>query len=189
VRLRFVAEDAGLGSVVEAAIDDFSVFELLCNGSATPYCFGDGGGSACPCANPGAAGVGCANSTGQGGGIAGSGNPQVSNDSFVLTTSGTPATSTVIFFQGTNQDNGGAGIVLYDGLRCVSGSVIRLGVKPSVGGSASYPQAGDLSISVKGLIPPAGATRHYQAHYRDPATFCTSATSNFTNGVTAVWAP
>jgi hypothetical protein len=95
----------------------------------------------------------------------------------------------VIFFQGLNQDNGGSGIALFDGLRCVSGSVIRLGVKSSVGGSASYPQAGDLSISVKGLVPPAGGTRHYQAHYRDSATFCTSATSNFTNGVTAVWAP
>lgn len=189
VRVRFIADDAGSGSIIEAAVDDFRISTVLCASSLTPYCFGDGSGTACPCANNGAAGAGCANSTGSGGTLSGTGTASVATDSVVITTSGTPGTATVVFFQGVNQDNGGAGIALFDGLRCTSGTIVRLGVKASVGGSASYPQAGDPSISVRGLIPAAGATRYYQAQYRDNSAFCTTATSNFTNGVAIQWAP
>jgi hypothetical protein len=189
VRVRFIADDAGSGSIIEAAIDDFRISTLLCASKLTPYCFGDGSGTACPCANNGAAGAGCANSTGSGGTLSGTGTASVASDSVVITTSGTPGTATVVFFQGVNQDNGGAGIALFDGLRCTSGTIVRLGVKASIGGSASYPQAGDQSISVRGLIPAAGATRYYQAQYRDSAAFCTTATSNFTNGLAIPWAP
>jgi|694.fasta_scaffold00860_6 hypothetical protein len=189
VRVRFIADDAGSGSVVEAAVDDFRIESLVCASQLTPYCFGDGSGTACPCANLGGPGSGCANSTGVGGSLSGTGTASVAGDSVVITTSGTPGTATVVFFQGVNQDNGGAGIALFDGLRCTSGTIVRLGVKASVGGTASYPQAGDQSISVRGLIPAAGATRYYQAQYRDNSSFCTSATSNFTNGLTIPWAP
>lgn len=190
VRVRFIADDAGSGSVVEAAVDDFRISSLVCaNTSITPYCFGDNSGTACPCANSGAAGAGCANSTGSGGTLSGTGTASVAADSVVITTGGTPGTATVVFFQGVNQDNGGAGIALFDGLRCTSGTIVRLGVKASVAGSASYPQAGDQSISVRGLIPSAGATRYYQAQYRDNSAFCTTATSNFTNGLTIQWVP
>ena len=189
VRVRFIADDAGSGSVIEAAIDDFRISSLVCASSLTAYCFGDGSGTACPCANTGGPGAGCANSTGSGGTLSGTGTASVAGDSVVITTSGTPGTATVVFFQGVNQDNGGAGIALFDGLRCTSGTIVRLGVKASVGGSASYPQAGDQSISVRGLIPAAGATRYYQAQYRDNSAFCTTATSNFTNGLSIQWAP
>jgi hypothetical protein len=46
----------------------------------TPYCFGDGSGTACPCANPGAGGEGCANSGGAGGRLAASGSASVAAD-------------------------------------------------------------------------------------------------------------
>jgi hypothetical protein len=67
--------------------------------------------------------------------------------------------------------------------------VIRLGTKTASGGVASYPTGGDLSVSVRGLIPPAGGVRFYQAWYRNAATFCTTATFNLTNGLATTWGP
>jgi len=36
VKVRFIAEDAGTGSVVDALVDDFAITEILCEGSACP---------------------------------------------------------------------------------------------------------------------------------------------------------
>lgn len=157
----------------------------------TPFCFGDGTGAACPCGNasPVGAEAGCLNSLGSGATLVGSGSSRVASDSVVLAASAMPATTSVLFFQGTGQLGGGTGIAFGDGLRCVDGAVIRLGTKTASGGSAAYPGAGDPSISVRGLVPPAGGVRHYQAWYRNAAPFCTVATFNLTNGVTVTWAP
>ncbi len=46
-----------------------------------------------------------------------------------------------------------------------------------------------MPIPVRCAVLVAGATRHYQATYRNSATFCTSATFNVTNGVRALWDP
>jgi hypothetical protein len=61
-----------------------------CEPSSKPFCEGDGpsnGGANCPCSINVPIGqiAGCMNSTGQGGTMIGSGNPSVSNDTFVLT--------------------------------------------------------------------------------------------------------
>ena len=154
------------------------------------YCAGDGSATACPCANLGADGRGCANSAPTFGGLlSASGLASVSQDGVVLTASGLPQTSTVIFLQGTVAANGGLGVALGDGLRCVAGSLIRLGVKSAVGGSVSYPQPGDASVSVRGMLPPGGGTWYYQGYYRDPAAFCTGDTFNWTNGLAGAWLP
>jgi hypothetical protein len=153
------------------------------------YCFGDGSGTACPCSNVGPTGSGCANSTGNSGHLVASGVAYLPADSVVLSSSGTGAHVTALFFQGSLQDNGGAGTVVADGLRCVAGSVKRLGTKTSSGGASSYPQAGDTPISIKGAVPASGGTFYYQTWYRDPAAFCTSDTSNWTNAVKIVWIP
>lgn len=42
VRIRFVAEDVGVGSIVEAAVDDFEIVRVLCDGAVAR------GGAGCP---------------------------------------------------------------------------------------------------------------------------------------------
>jgi DNA-binding beta-propeller fold protein YncE len=155
----------------------------------TPFCFGDGSGTPCPCGNASAPGAneGCLNSFAQGGKLAASGSTSLAADTLVLAGSQMPDSS-ALYFQGTQRALLGAGTAFGDGLRCASGSVVRLGTKGNVGGASQYPAAGDPSVSVRGLVTAPG-TRHYQVWYRNAAAFCTSDTFNLTNGWTAVWAP
>ena len=186
MRVRFTVNDGGTASTVEGAIDAFAASRVLCSSTAGSFCRGDGGGAACPCDNVGTSGRGCANSVwSQGGGLAATGTPSVSGDTIVLGANAMTG-ATCVFFQGTAEM---APVAVDDGLGCVTGSVVRLGTKPVSTNSSSYPQSGDLSVSVRGAIPPAGATRYYQCFYRNAATFCTPATSNRTNGVVLVWQP
>ena len=158
--------------------------------AGTPFCFGDGSATPCPCSNPGLAGHGCGNSVVHDGALlAASGVASVANDTLVLLGSGM-WNGTCLYVQATQQDNAGLGTLLGDGLRCVNGSVIRLGVKTNALGASKYPLAGDPPISVRGQIPLAGATRYYQVWYRNPVpTFCTGAMFNLTNGYAVTWAP
>ncbi|MBL8859416.1 MAG: hypothetical protein JNL28_12970 [Planctomycetes bacterium] len=159
------------------------------------YCFGDGSGSVlCPC-DPGQAGnigEGCAHSAGGGGGkLQATGIASVSNDSLVLHATNMPATTALLFFQGTLRQNSGNGSTFGDGLLCVSGVITRLGVKFASGGAADYGAGvgADPLISVQGLVPVNGAVRRYQAWYRDAAAFCTPSTFNLTGGLELTWVP
>jgi probable HAF family extracellular repeat protein len=155
----------------------------------TPYCFGDGSGTACPCGNNGATGHGCANSVDSAGGaLTSEGVASVANDSLKLIgTHMHPGSS--VFFQGTAPTS----IAVYDGIRCAGGALIRLGIETNdVAGSSCYPKpdSSDVPVSIRGAIPTAGATRYYQVWYRDndPA-FCTADTSNFSSGYSLTWTP
>jgi len=158
--------------------------------TGTPYCFGDGSGAACPCANTSVAGanVGCLNSLGLGGKIVGTGLASVSADTLRLDAINMP-NSSCLYFQGTAQQTGGAGFVFGDGLRCAAGTILRLGTKSNVLGASHYPDIGDASIAVRGLVPSIGGTRYYQVWYRNAANFCTSATFNLSNGWAVPWVP
>ncbi|MCY2959751.1 MAG: hypothetical protein NTY35_06260 [Planctomycetota bacterium] len=159
---------------------------------ATAYCFGDGTGTACPCAGTGGAGAGCPNSSNPNGARIAmkiGGSACVSLDSVTLEVTSAPATVSALFFQGTSQFNGGAGTAFGDGLRCLGGSIVRLGTKITSGGVATYPGAGDASVSVRGLVPASGGTRVYQVWYRNAADFCTPSTFNLTNGLEIPWLP
>jgi hypothetical protein len=152
------------------------------------YCFGDLFGGPCPCGNFSAlsAGEGCANSLGFGAFLTWSGSARINGDTFALRGSQMP-NSTCLYFQGTTQTAAGVGTAFGDGLRCASGTVVRLGTKTNVSGTSQYPVLGDLSISVKGGVSTPGSTRTYQVWYRNAAVFCTTSTFNLSNALQVTW--
>jgi len=165
---------------------------VRCAETGAPYCAGDGSATACPCGNAGTTGRGCNNSVSTGGGwLAARGDATVSADRLVLYATGLLPSATTIFLQGDLRTNGGLGTVLGDGLSCAGGNLVRLGVRTASAGNASWGAGvpGAVPISVGGAIPAGGGRRHYQAHYRDAASFCSAQTFNLTNGVTVVWSP
>jgi hypothetical protein len=151
----------------------------------TPFCFGDGNPN-CPCNNDSLPGAqqGCLNSTGVGGKLLGTGQTNVSADALVLHASNMVQGSCV-FLQGTGLAQAPFG----DGLRCTGGQLKRLATKPVVGGMASFPQAGDPSISVKGAVPATGGVRNYQVYYRNPNGSPCGTFYNITSGVSVIWQP
>ena len=158
--------------------------------TGTAYCAGDGGGAQCPCANssPAVERAGCRNSLGLAASLRANGVAEIAHDSLSLRAHNCPPTSTALFFQGTSRTASGAGAVFGDGLRCASGTVVRLGVKTNdASGSSMYPGAGDASVSIRGMIPSA-VVRDYQLWYRNAAAFCTAATFNLSNGWEIAWA-
>jgi hypothetical protein len=177
---------------------DASVGVFLCDdlsitfGPSTPpalYCFGDGSGVTCPCANNSPAGgqAGCLSSLGVGARLGASGIASIASDSLVLSGSHMPS-APILYFQGTLRANGGNGLAFGDGLRCAAGTIVRLKSMMNVSGMSQYPGPGDASVSVRGLVTAPGV-RTYQAWYRNAAAFCTSATYNLTNGVELGWVP
>ena len=180
---RFWSRNYVTASVRPALIVDYTP-----PGQPTAFCFGDGTGTACPCANSGATGRGCANSVDPNGGfLTATGTASVSLDTFVLQGSGMPNGS-ALYFQGTNAVNGGSGVIFGDGLRCAGGTVVRLAVKTNLSGASAYPSLVDFPISVKaGTV--AGQVARYQCWYRDSATFCSASLFNLTNGVQVTWIP
>lgn len=168
------------------------VITLMENGplDQTTFCYGTA--SACPCGNSGDAGHGCENSNATGGALVlPQGVASVGNDSLALNVTGLPASTTLVFMQSATQAGGGLGLPFGDGLLCVGSPIKRLATKTGSNGFQAFGAgvSGDPQISVAGLIPPAGGTFYYQVWYRNNASFCTSATSNLSNGVRVVWTP
>jgi hypothetical protein len=165
---------------------DMGAYELPVPSIAI-YCGGDGIGTPCPCGNDSAflSGEGCLNSTGFGGLLLATGTARYSNDTLSLL--GTKMTDgPCLYFQGTAQAGGGAGIVFSDGLLCISGSIIRLGVVINVAGASTFPSGGP-GLATLGLVSGPGAVRNYQVWYRDAAAFCTPATNNLSSAVSVTW--
>lgn len=156
--------------------------------AGTAFCFGTV--ATCPCGNAGQGGAGCANSANAlGAKLRADGYPFLAADTLSLSCSGLPATTVVLFFQGTATSAGGAGTVFGDGLRCAAGTVLRLGTRQATFGSATLGGPGEVRVSTSGAVPAAGGLRHYQAWYRNAASYCTASTFNLSNGVSVVWRP
>ena len=171
--------------------NDFNIYGQLFDafdaGMSTPFCFGDGSGIACPCGNSGSTGHGCGNSVNPSGAqLIAQGAASTTNDLLDLHVSGLPTTASCVFIQGSSSI---AGATYGDGIRCFAGTLVRIGVHTATNGTVAYPSGAETPITVKGGIPATGGTRYYQVWYRNPPPFCTSATSNVTNGMAIAWAP
>jgi hypothetical protein len=159
--------------------------------AGAPYCFGDGTDGACPCGNfaPFGTASGCANSTGAGVALTGSGVAQVSADTLLLDAMGAPPNVLGVIFQGRTVAANGAGTPFADGLRCIQTSLLRIGVvTASPSGAFSYPGAGQAAVSVRGQVPGTGGMRTYQVFYRNNIGPCLQHL-NLSNGLAVVWAP
>jgi hypothetical protein len=154
-----------------------------CAGVGTAYCFGVE--SACPCANAGRPGQGCANSTGVGATIQGSGSASVALDNLSIAGGELPPGRPVLLFSGSNATNGGQGIALGDGLRCAGGNERRLTQRmASAQGIANW---GPGIASLGGYT--AGQTVRFQLWYRDPQGSPCGALFNLSHGLEVVFTP
>jgi hypothetical protein len=175
---------------LSALLSDTSyVLESLCPADDfTALCFGDSSGTPCPCGNTAAPGAGCANSTGLGAVLSGSGSPSISADSVSLSIDQGKPNQPVLFFQGLNFINSGNGNHFGDGLRCCGGSVKRLQVRfMNASGQAST----TATLSTQGSTA-AGSTYCNQAWYRDPLAAGGSPCLNYfntTNALSITWTP
>jgi hypothetical protein len=156
--------------------------------SGAAFCSGDGAGSACPCSNLGVGGHGCSSPWAPNGVLlTGSGDASVAADSLTLTVSDLPQATMMVLLQ----SDGGSytGMPFGAGLRCVSGSMIRIKTL-AVGTTATIGAGnGTTSISLAGSIPASGGTRFYQAAYREGPGACNAAPINFSNGWRVAWRP
>ncbi len=179
-----ISSDEGLYFVVRAEglhagyVRVFSYF----GAPATPssFCFGDGSGTNCICANVGAAGEGCANSTNEGALLVANGLSKVSADSLTLTVAHCPPNTPGIFFQGNALQP--SPLFLGDGLLCTTGGLTRMEVVTT--GVDGFVMNSQLT-SVTGATNP-GETRFYQFWYRDPLSPCGSG-SNTSNALQVDW--
>lgn len=154
----------------------------------TNSCFGNGSGTSCPCGNNGNFPQGCPNSIDSHGAVLEAfGKASLSDDRVVLR--GLFMTNqAVVYFQGTQEVNLGAGADFGDGLLCVGGAIVRLATLTNANSWSSYPNTGGEQVSVKGQVTAPGS-RVYQAWYRDTASCCTSDTFNTSNSVSITWSP
>jgi hypothetical protein len=169
------------GNTGSSAVSTYNVG----GGGFSSFCVGDFNTLVgCPCLNEaGNVGAGCENSTGQGALLSVAGVASVSADSIVFSGSDLPS-GPGLYFQGNNAINGGNGNVFGDGLRCAGGSVKRLQVRFSAGGTSQT----SVSISNAAGNVTAGSLRRYQLWYRDPSVSAPCQSGfNLTNGIEITW--
>lgn len=150
-------------------------------GLGTPFCFGDGSGTPCPCGNAGVAPRGCANSTGAGALLEAGGSGSLAAADLTLTASSMPGSTSAMLIRSATQENGGSGTVFGDGLRCLAGSITRMGTRQASGGAATWGPGLSFGMFTTG-------TQHFQVWYRNNVGPCGSGW-NLTNGRTVTLTP
>ncbi len=180
VQYHFVSEDQ-YGNQGQSATRAYVAGNGSLNTGAA-FCFGDGTGAACPCAN-GGLGEGCQNSTGGGATLTGFGHASFTNDGLGFSVSGAPAGNPGLILRGTNMIANPVG----DGILCMSQGVKRSQVTvTSPAGTATYTHFNGQGFGSVGLN---NAPTNFQFYYRDVAGSCTGAGFNFTNAWTVTYLP
>jgi len=172
-------------------VDDVGLYVPGSAGPGTPFCFGDGSGTPCPCGNDNDGSLpnaGCANGQySSGARLTASGLASVTSDTLVLHGEHTENNQSGLYFQANNDLS--PGLLWGDGLRCAGGSLKRLGVRFSDGTGYSDTSAWAIPISVKaGNVSP-GDTKYYQLWYRNPFSSPCAAEFNASNGLAITWTP
>ncbi|MFO1009751.1 MAG: hypothetical protein U1F29_06760 [Planctomycetota bacterium] len=164
---------------------DGALFDARDGGTWSTTCSGDGTSVPCPCGNNGIAGHGCSNSLFADGArlTVSAGTLSTLHDTATLRVENVP-NALCLVFQGTTED---PAVVFGDGLRCTSGTLVRLVSRAASANALVYPAAGDPTLSVRGGIPADGGVYSYQVWYRNAASFCSSDTFNASNGVVLNW--
>ena len=153
------------------------------DGVGDRFCFGDGFGAACPCGNEAEDG-GCANGTGAGGKLSGTGSESVGTDDLAFHGADLAPQQPALLFQGTAALSGGIGTPFGDGLRCAGGTVTRLQVmNTSIAGTATWTQL----ASSGGWVP--GQTLNFQVWHRNPVGSPCGALFNLTNALRVTFTP
>ena len=191
--LSCVIEDLdGDGDLDLAAANNGGSISTLrgCRISGRPMCAGDGSGTPCPCGNDSVPGenTGCVHSGGLAGRLRGEGSARLALDGLVLRADQMTAQAACLYLQGTTLENGGAGVLLGDGLLCVGGALVRLGIATNAAGASHYPGPGHPTLSVRGAVLTPGV-RVYQTWYRNAGAYCAPGTNNTTNALRVLWAP
>jgi hypothetical protein len=165
----------------------------------TPFCFGDGSlATACPCGPPnfvptpsGAPDAGCANSFNLNGAKL-SAVGTLSPDTLTFTTLiGGNSAAFGLLLKGNGNLPGGA--ANGDGVRCVDGQLLRFGghnagTNGAPLGTWTYPNTAQTTAVSSATLQPPGQAAWYQLFYRNlAASFCTSATTNMSNGMQINW--
>jgi hypothetical protein len=153
------------------------------------FCFGDVN-ALCPCGNDVEGGGGCANSTGAGARLEGSGSEGVAANGLSLRTEGLPPSASSLLFAGYATH--WTPLTMGNGRRCIAGALRRIApvrqtnasgevVRTQFIGNANAVLPGNAQIT-------AGTTWHFQDWYRDVNGACGS-TFNFSNGLSESFLP
>ncbi len=155
------------------------------------FCYGDGSGTACPCNNDSLLGHagGCAHQNGDGAILAATGNPSIANDTLQFAVTSGAANTFSVMMSGDNRlplvGNVGAGVQVFDGLRCAEGAVRSHGARPInfLGIASGW---GPGTISAQGNFA-AGQTRHFFVFFRTHANQTCNSGVNSSNGVSVTF--
>ncbi len=140
------------------------IIEFEGSSSGNAYCAGDGSAT-CPCFAIFGPGVGCQNTGGPGAGLAGTGNAQVSNDTFQFDVSGVPGAKPGLLVKGSVQIFNAVG----DGILCTAPQMRSHVQITSAAGEATY---ADFDSQPFGAIANMGSPTYFQYWYRDPGNTC-----------------